>query len=238
MTAMSQFQVRLRQREISKEELLTDLKRVAAELDCESVTKGQYRRHGNFSHSTISKYLGSWNLALEAAELSIGHRMGIPDEEFFSNIAVVWTALGRQPTSKDMSDRTTGSAFPIGSYKRRFGTWNAALIVFSQFINTDDDRATTLISRLDSSVRSEPNKRRAPRDISWRLRVKVLIMNSCICQMCGDSPAKNPETVLHVDHILAWANGGETVEENLQTLCAVCNIGKSDQLLPGQEKLA
>ena len=236
MTETLQFQVRLRQREISKEELLIDLKRVAVELDSKSVTKGQYRLHGNFSHSTISKYLGSWNLALGAAELSIGHRMGIPDEEFFSNIAVVWTALGRQPTSKDMSDRTTGSAFPIGSYKRRFGTWNAALIAFSQFINSEDDRKTTYTLEPESALRIDPDKRRSPRDIGWRLRVKVLIRNSCICQMCGDSPAKNPETVLHVDHILAWANGGETVEENLQTLCAVCNIGKSDQLLPGQEK--
>ena len=34
--------------------------------------------------------------------------------------------------------------------------------------------------------------------------------------------------ILHVDHIKAWAKGGETVLENLQTLCSVCNIGKSD----------
>jgi 5-methylcytosine-specific restriction endonuclease McrA len=34
--------------------------------------------------------------------------------------------------------------------------------------------------------------------------------------------------VLHVDHIKAWANGGETVLENLQTLCSKCNLGKSD----------
>jgi 5-methylcytosine-specific restriction endonuclease McrA len=34
--------------------------------------------------------------------------------------------------------------------------------------------------------------------------------------------------VLHVDHKTAWANGGETVLENLQTLCSKCNIGKSD----------
>ncbi|MCL4507775.1 MAG: HNH endonuclease [Chloroflexi bacterium] len=33
---------------------------------------------------------------------------------------------------------------------------------------------------------------------------------------------------LHVDHILAWSKGGETVLENLQTLCSVCNLGKSN----------
>ena len=26
----------------------------------------------------------------------------------------------------------------------------------------------------------------------------------------------------------SWAKGGETALENLQTLCSVCNIGKSD----------
>ncbi|MCW5775769.1 MAG: HNH endonuclease [Phycisphaeraceae bacterium] len=32
--------------------------------------------------------------------------------------------------------------------------------------------------------------------------------------------------MLHVDHILAWSNGGETVLANLQTLCDRCNLGK------------
>jgi len=33
---------------------------------------------------------------------------------------------------------------------------------------------------------------------------------------------------LHVDHVKPWGKGGETVLENLQILCDVCNIGKSD----------
>ena len=33
---------------------------------------------------------------------------------------------------------------------------------------------------------------------------------------------------LHVDHIKPWSKGGETVLENLQTLCATCNLGKSN----------
>ena len=48
------------------------------------------------------------------------------------------------------------------------------------------------------------------------------------CKKCGRSPATDPSIILHVDHIKAWANGGETVLENLQTLCSMCNIGKSD----------
>ena len=212
---------------------MVDLKRVASSLDADSVTREQYRAHGAFAPSTLQKAFGSWNLALESAGLLVGHRKYIPEVEYFSNIANVWTKLGRQPTSKDMSDRSSGSVHPIGSYKRRFGTWNAALIAFSQFISRDDE-PVNFIAAMNVGARSDAVRKGSSRDINWRLRAKILIKHSCICQMCGASPAKNPEVVLHVDHILAWANGGETVEENLQTLCDKCNIGKSDQRLPGQ----
>jgi 5-methylcytosine-specific restriction endonuclease McrA len=46
--------------------------------------------------------------------------------------------------------------------------------------------------------------------------------------MCGASPAKDPRTVLHVDHIVPWSKGGETTEDNLRTLCEVCNVGRGD----------
>ncbi|MBE7422767.1 MAG: HNH endonuclease [Zoogloeaceae bacterium] len=28
---------------------------------------------------------------------------------------------------------------------------------------------------------------------------------------------------------MAWSKGGNTVLKNLQTLCSVCNLGKSDE---------
>ena len=34
--------------------------------------------------------------------------------------------------------------------------------------------------------------------------------------------------VLHVDHIHPRRKGGPTTQDNLQTLCEKCNIGKSD----------
>ena len=45
------------------------------------------------------------------------------------------------------------------------------------------------------------------------------------------SPATNPSTILHVDHIIPWSQGGETVIDNLQTLCSDCNLGKGALLL-------
>ena len=44
------------------------------------------------------------------------------------------------------------------------------------------------------------------------------------CCACGVSPAKDPSVVLHIDRIVPWSKGGETVMENLQTLCSKCNF--------------
>ncbi|MBI5847426.1 MAG: HNH endonuclease [Nitrospirae bacterium] len=53
-------------------------------------------------------------------------------------------------------------------------------------------------------------------------------MDRFTCRHCGASPAKMLGVELHVDHIIAWSKGGETVLSNLQTLCSKCNLGKSN----------
>jgi len=42
--------------------------------------------------------------------------------------------------------------------------------------------------------------------------------------------ARTPGLTLRVDHVKAWSLGGETTEENLQTLCEECNLGNSNAL--------
>lgn len=66
------------------------------------------------------------------------------------------------------------------------------------------------------------------RSISDKLRYTVLKRDKFKCCACGASPAKDPSVELHIDHIIPWSKGGETVLANLQTLCSRCNIGKSD----------
>jgi 5-methylcytosine-specific restriction endonuclease McrA len=48
------------------------------------------------------------------------------------------------------------------------------------------------------------------------------------CKICGKSRAKYNDLELVVDHVFPWSKGGETVFENLQTLCQPCNGGKGD----------
>ena len=71
-------------------------------------------------------------------------------------------------------------------------------------------------------------EKKTSRKISDKLRYQVLKRDNYKCCICGASPAKDPTIELHIDHIIPWSKGGESVEENLQTLCSRCNLGKSD----------
>ncbi|MBH0203009.1 MAG: HNH endonuclease [Nitrospira sp.] len=48
------------------------------------------------------------------------------------------------------------------------------------------------------------------------------------CRKCGRSPATDLKVILHVDHIKPWSKGGKTAEDNLETLCSICNFGKGN----------
>lgn len=223
---MAKYELKLRKRNIEKEELLNDLKRVASELNATNVTSTQYQERGKFGVNTYLRKFGSWNNAISEAMLKVVNRQNIPDEELFENIANVWQHLGRQPFGRDMDKNIGVSKISLGTYELRFKTWNNALENFVQFIENED------IQNNNESIIIQKEKRtstsRTPRNINWRLRATVLIRDNCICKMCGASPAKDSSVNLHIDHIKPWSKGGETVIENLQTLCSVCNIGKSD----------
>lgn len=61
------------------------------------------------------------------------------------------------------------------------------------------------------------------------LRFRILKRDHFTCQLCGASKADGAQ--LEVDHILPVSKGGQTVPDNLQTLCKECNRGKGAQLL-------
>ncbi|MEK7858851.1 MAG: HNH endonuclease [Elusimicrobiota bacterium] len=219
---MSDFQIRLRRRNIPEEDLLADLKRVATELSKTSLTASEYSTKGLFGVNTFLRKFKQWNLALQKAGLEAPNRQHIPDAELFENIANTWTALGRQPFGRELEKTYGHSKFSLGTYENRFGSWNKALMAFEEFIRSGKPEG--LLPASGSTSKSK----RTGRNINWRLRAQVLIRDNCICQMCGASPAKNSDVVLHADHMKPWSKGGETVLENLRTLCLKCNIGKSD----------
>jgi hypothetical protein len=69
--------------------------------------------------------------------------------------------------------------------------------------------------------------------ISKRTRFEVFKRDAFTCQYCGAHP---PQVILHVDHIVAVANGGRDDMDNLVTSCQPCNLGKSAKPLSSVPK--
>jgi len=214
------------------EELKADLLSVSKKLNLKHVSVSQYDANGRFTSVTIERAYGTWNKALEALGLEphIGNKRK-SEEELFDNMATVWETLGRQPKRDELQPPL--SRFSAYSYIRRYGSWRNALIAFVENVNKSEDKkaAKTMdaLPVMEKTVLSQSRRNhKTSRNVSWRLRFLIMKRDNFACCLCGASPAKDSRTVLHVDHVLAWSNGGETVFENLQTLCETCNIGKSD----------
>ncbi len=218
------FQIsRVRGAPVHDADMLTDLKRVSESAGTAKVTLGLYAEHGLFDGRTISRRFGTWNKALRAAGLQVSNEVDLPDEKLFENILVLWEYYGRQPRRAELS--RPPSTISQGPYRRRFRSWIEALESFVDYANASD-----VPSESRSSAFTNHSQPRTGRDPSLRLRFKVLQRDRFCCLQCGASPAFELGVHLHVDHIHPWSSGGETVIENLQTLCSQCNLGKSNML--------
>lgn len=231
---------------IPDDEYYSDLRRVAKILNLQTVPYDEYKKLGKYSAEHIFNRFGKWSTVLENAGLNPTgfNKDKVSEQECFDEIERMWRLLGRQPTTTDIIKRDI-CRYSIDTFKRRFGGWRKALEAFVEYINSSDTEYESLNAHVDNESKIIPNEIKksqdatAPtasnrhytsRNINARLRFKVLSRDNFKCCACGASPAKDPLVVLHVDHIIPWSKGGETVIDNLQTLCSKCNLGKSDVL--------
>lgn len=218
-------------RDIPDEELLLDMKQVAQYLKKNWLYAREYKQYGGkYSTSTISHRFGGWTKAcvLCGFDLEKNQRMNISQRELFKDIEDTWIRLGRQPTSNDI--RNGHSKYSLNSYIRFFGSWRKALESFVEFINLDESTSVLDIAQ-KKTVHADDIRggfHQTQRDANLRLRFLVMKRDCFKCRICGASPASNPDLELHIDHIIPWSVGGETVIDNLQTLCSKCNLGKSN----------
>lgn len=216
---------------VSEADALADLQRVAALLERSTLTYREYRKHGRFSSVPFARLFGSWNAALLKAGLELSKRSLIPDEELFENLQDMWCALGRQPKYGEVGKPF--SRFAAGTYEGRFGSWRKALEAFVAYANSNEpllDSSPKISSGSAAYAETKTSRRRraTSRKPNWRLRFLVMQGDGFRCRACGASPATTPGVKLQVDHRTPWSEGGETVFDNLQTLCEPCNVGKSN----------
>ena len=210
------------------EELLADLRRSAKVLRRETITMVEYEEVGKTHPSTIQRRFGSWPKALKLAGLQPSRsKIGISDDELFENIKSLWINLGRQPRYSEV--KAPSSLFSAGTYEKRFGSWSKALGRFVEWVNSDQSQQRVEEQRAaDITTQSPLAKRRTRREISDRQRFRILVRDGFRCKSCGASPLIGPGIELHVDHILPWSKGGETTDDNLESKCKKCNLGKGN----------
>ena len=209
-------------RNVSDEDLLQDLVVANAipKAQGKKLTFRPYRELGKYSASTIAVRFGSWNDGLIKAGIAPSGEKNVTIEALFDNLKLVWISKGKQPVYRDMS--VAPSQYTASIYNDRFGGWRKAL---EEFVASVDQEQNELLN-YEVEVKSSKGTKRTKRDPSLALRFFVLKRDRFCCVACGRSPATIPGLVLEIDHDFAWSKGGETIEENLKTLCFDCNRGK------------
>ena len=216
------FEIKYPNKNVAENDIVEDIKRVAGKLKKNTVTQDEYDEYGVFCHNTVYRKIGSWPKALEMAGLQKSNTGTIiSNEELFRNLQEVWIKLGRQPKYGEIIKPL--SEYHVATYERRFGGWIKALESFAKYI---DEESEARINEL--GVQDDYKNRRTNRSINLRLRFKVMKRDRFKCCMCGRTPANENDITLEVDHIKPWSKGGETEIDNLQTLCNLCNQGKSN----------
>ena len=150
------FELNEYHRNISDDDLLDDIKRVAYLYHSNTLTREQYKTYGKYGSNTYLRRFGSWNTALQLCGLQVsvaqkagslgGHNYSsLTDEQLLSDLRRVANELGINSFSS--SDYQKVGVYSFSTYYRRFGTWNEALTkaslepnnrVSNKRINDDD----------------------------------------------------------------------------------------------------
>lgn len=111
-----------RRPEISREDLLDELNRLANALD-RRPTSEDMREQGSYSVETYRRRFGSWGDALEAAGIATSSKR-IPEEELIAELQRLGEEFDAPPTQR--ITREHGKYSPT-TYANRFGSWRSAV---------------------------------------------------------------------------------------------------------------
>lgn len=211
-----QFKLNCRILRPSEDQLLADLRACAHQQSAKTITSRQYHAIGNYYTTVYVRKFGSWNKALIKAGLQPAKEFRVGPLPLLHNIRHLWITLGRQPHAADLVP--PHSRYGRKPYLRVFGTWLKALQYFVDWSAKNTPNTITTTTGTPAPART----------ITWRIRYLVMKRDNFRCTACGASPATQPGTTLHIDHIQPVSKGGTSDPHNLQTLCRTCNIGKSN----------
>jgi hypothetical protein len=215
---------------IPSEDMINDLLEVSRILNKNYVTTFEYDKLGKFSSGGLARRFGTWAKTLHHAGLQQPQNIQSTEIDLYKELITLWTKLGRQPVPRDLE---SNNCHHVSTYSRKFGSWRKALESFVLWANKErGDDINDEIEVNDNSISTLTidvfDKRKTSRNVSDRMRFKILLRDNFSCKSCGASPAKTSGVELHVDHIIPWSKGGETIDDNLETKCSKCNLGKGN----------
>ena len=112
-----------RERDVPREDIIDELKRVAEELGKPPNTE-EMKEHGCYGVNTCSNEFGTWNEALKAAGVGTNKERDVPGSELLAELHRLNENVGGGLITSHM--RRMGK-FSVGTYTRKFGSWNDAL---------------------------------------------------------------------------------------------------------------
>ena len=112
-------------RNVPESEIIADIRRVASELEKDSISRSEYSRLGKFSYSTIGRRFGSWSAAIARAEMRLVPRKSISNEMLIEDILSVAAVLGKRSVGSE--EYAELGKFTEDTVRRRFGSWPDAL---------------------------------------------------------------------------------------------------------------
>jgi hypothetical protein len=217
---------------MSNDELIAEMKRVHKIVGKYALTTKDFDGKSVTNAEAIRDRFGGWHEALEKAGIGksdLGKRY--TDLQCYENIFNLWAHYGKQPRHHEL--KKPPSTVGPKAYER-WGSWRGALAAFVEWANAEDqddpqgESPSEETASPSTPARTKP-QRLSPEDrheIPLKLKWKVHLRDRFRCLGCGRSPANSLGVELHADHIIAWADGGKTILENLQSLCQDCNLGK------------
>ncbi len=192
------------------------------------------------SATGVQNAFGSWRAGMDALRALLADegitlrprtRTVVSDDELLLEMREIWTRLGHRPSKYEWD--AASAKHHYNTYRSRFGGWANACMRFLEWsmgsgVEVADSSQGEVAPCPQPSASGPqtvpPTQRRNPPD---RLRLRVLERDGYRCVLCGRSPALELGVILHLDHVVPFADGGATVFENLRTLCQECNLGRS-----------
>jgi hypothetical protein len=223
----------------SRDEIVSELTNAAKRFDLKEFTCKEFNAGASIKHSTVLREFGDWSKAMAVLKEYLSEKGielqsrkkpkrndYISDKRMFDEMERIWKRIGHRPSRIEWASENP--QFNYNTLCRHFNGWRKACFKFIEYkmgkavLDGDAVKATKDISTV--RIKAKEERREAP----LKMRLKVLQKDNFRCVLCGKSPAINPGTVLHVDHLIPFSKNGKTVISNLRTLCAECNWGKGN----------